>query len=909
MTTMSKAENFDRSAPSVLKVALTLVSVAAAVIVAKGLHHFWKSEAFASLFFCAIIFSAWFGGYWHGLLAVALSALTFDYWFLQPIDSLAVNFHELPRLIVFLLCALLVGFLAASQRHNTASLRRARDDLAARNADLRKINESLNSENAQRRLAEGALLRGKAYLSEAQRLSRTGSFGWNVPTGELVWSEETFRIFQVDPKTKPTVEVVLQRVHPDDATLVKETIERAAQDGKNFDFEHRLVMPDGSVKHVHIVAHAERDEPGELEFVGAVMDVTVAKEAEDKIRLIINTVPGLLWTARPDGWVDFLSQRWLDYTGMSLEQGLGWAWQPGYHPDDLGNLLSKWRAAVAERKPLEVEARLRRSDGEYRWFLKRAFPLFDHAGGVLGWYGGNIDIHDLKQAEAALRRIETYLTEGQRLSRTGSWAWSVKTRENLFWSRETYRIYGFDPDTERGRYGPARDRIHPADRRAFEETLEQAIQEQRDFVIAFRIVLPGGEVKHVHNLGHPVLDASGELVEYIGTMVDVPEQVRARAALEEAFAKIKKSEANLRMIIDAIPALAWSTEPDGAVEFVNLRWRNYTGLSTEQAQGSGWQAAIHPDDVGWLSDQRRITMASGQPFELEARMRRYDGQYRWFINRADPLLDEKGKIVKWYGTNTDIDDRKQAEEALRRAQANLTHATRITTMGELTASIAHEVNQPLTAVVNNANASISLLPKDAPGLEEVRQALTEIIEDADRASAVVARIRQLAKNAPFEKTRLDLRDVVTDVMALARHESATRRVTIRTELPPELLLVLGDRVQLQQVLLNLVVNGMDAMNTVGESERILRVRGSRQTRDGRFEALVSVQDAGSGISPEAMKRLFESFYTTKPQGMGMGLAISRSIIEAHGGRLWAETNRGPGATLRFSLPSAGSAAS
>jgi PAS domain S-box-containing protein len=194
--------------------------------------------------------------------------------------------------------------------------------------------------------------------------------------------------------------------------------------------------------------------PAALEFVGAVMDVTVAKEAEDKIRLIINTVPGLLWTARPDGWVDFLNQRWLDYTGMTLEQGLGWAWQPGYHPDDLGNVLSKWRAAVAERKPLEVEARLRRFDGEYRWFLKRAFPLFDNAGRVLGWYGGNIDVHDLKQAEEKLRRIETYLTEGQRLSRTGSWAWSVKTKENLYWSREHYRIYGFDPDTESGQYGP-----------------------------------------------------------------------------------------------------------------------------------------------------------------------------------------------------------------------------------------------------------------------------------------------------------------------------------------------------------------------------------------------------------------------------------------------------------------------
>jgi PAS domain S-box-containing protein len=890
----------------------------------------------------------------------------------------------------------------------------------------------------QRKKAEGALRRSESYLSEAQRLSHTGSFGWRVSTGEISWSAETFQIFQFDRAIKPSVELVLQRVHPEERDFVKQAIEHASQDGKNFDFEHRLLMPDGSIKHVRVVAHAEREASGKLEFIGAVMDVTVAKETEDKIRLIINTVPGLLWTARPDGWVDFLNQRWLDYTGMTLEQGLGWAWQPGYHPDDLGNVLNKWRAAVTEKKPLDVEARLRRFDGEYRWFMKRAFPLFDNAGRVLGWYGGNIDIHDLKQAEEKLRRTETYLTEGQRLSRTGSWAWSVKTKENLFWSKEQYRIFGFDPDTESGQYVAARERIHAADLRAFDESLEQAIKKQKDFVIDFRIVLPSGEVKYVHNLGHPVLNAAGELIEYIGTTVDVTEQVKAKAALEEAFSKIKKSEASLRLIIDTIPALAWSIEPDGSVEFVNRRWSNYTGLTIEQARGSGWMSVVHQEDIGWMSEQRRMAMASGKPFELESRMRRHDGQYRWFINRADPLLDEKGKIVKWYGTNTDIDDRKRAEEALRRsenylaeaqrlthsgswvfniltgalvhsseehrrlfgfdpgkgipsfdelvsrihpedrtfalrefdatipsgkdfdahfrivlpdgairyvygtghpvfnqsgdvhefigmvmdvterrraeealrqAQADLAHVSRLTTMGELTASIAHEVNQPLTAVVNNANASISLLPKDTPDLEEVREALADIIDDANRASDVIARIRQLAKRAPVEKSLLDMRDVVQDVLALARFELAARKVTINTDLSQDLPSISGDRVQLQQVLLNLVINGMDAMNQVEESKRVLTVCGRREKNDGTFEARLSVSDSGVGFKPEEMDRLFEAFYTTKPQGMGMGLAISHSIIEAHGGRLWAELNQGPGATFLFSLPIAGNAAS
>jgi C4-dicarboxylate-specific signal transduction histidine kinase len=254
-------------------------------------------------------------------------------------------------------------------------------------------------------------------------------------------------------------------------------------------------------------------------------------------------------------------------------------------------------------------------------------------------------------------------------------------------------------------------------------------------------------------------------------------------------------------------------------------------------------------------------------------------------------------------------ERKLAEAALQKAQAELAHVSRLTTMGELTASIAHEVNQPLTAVVNNANASISLLPKDTPGLEEVREALAEIIDDANRASDVIARVRQLAKRAPVEKSLLDLRDVVQDVLGLARYESAARKVTIRTDLSKDLPSVSGDRVQLQQVLLNLVINGMDAMNQVEESKRLFTICGRRETHDGKFEARLSVSDSGVGFKPEEMERLFEAFYTTKPQGMGMGLAISRSIIEAHGGRLWAEPNQGPGATFLFSLPVANNAAS
>src|ERR1700692_2934254 len=242
------------------------------------------TEAFASVFFCAIIFSAWFGGFRQGLLGVMVSALAFDYFFLSPTHSLYLDSSQLPRVIIFVVSALLMGFLTASQRSTTESLKRARDDLSANVQELERTNEELRTENSERKLTQAALRRSQAYLAEAQRLSHTGSFGWRVATGEIIWSEESFRIFQYERTTKPTVELILQRTHPGDAIFVKETIERAAQAGKDFDFEHRLLMPDGAVKHVYVVGHAERCQSKELEYVGAVMNVTAARQSEEALR-------------------------------------------------------------------------------------------------------------------------------------------------------------------------------------------------------------------------------------------------------------------------------------------------------------------------------------------------------------------------------------------------------------------------------------------------------------------------------------------------------------------------------------------------------------------------------------------------------------------------------------------------
>src|SRR6266850_1231942 len=463
----------------------------------------------------------------------------------------------------------------------------------------------------ERKRAEEKLRQSESYLSEAQRLSRTGSFDWRVSIGEIVWSEETFRIFQYDRTTKPTAELILRQTHPEDAAFVKQTIERASQDEKDLDFEHRLLMPDGSVKHVHIVAHAERDELGELEFVGAVMDVTVTKGAEERIRqderelrITIETIPAFVSSTLPDGSVDFISQGWLDYVGCSREEILGWGGKKTIHPEDLDRVLNNWQAALASGEPLEIEGRLRRADGEYRWFLSRAAPLRDEKGNIVKWYWTIFDIEDRKRAEE----------------------------------------------------------------------------------------------------------------------------------------KLRQDERELRRITDAIDQRIAVHGPDGNILYANRAMLEYSGLSIEDVMTGDFRARlVHPDDLKRSQDERQHGLERGIPFELELRARRKDGRHRWFLIRYNPLRDEEGRIIRWYSTGTDIDDRKRDEERIQKENLALREEIDHSSMFEEIVGSSEAIRKILTQVTKVApsDSTVLVLGETGTGKELIARAIHKRSKRSSRAFITV----------------------------------------------------------------------------------------------------------------------------------------------------------------------------
>jgi PAS domain S-box-containing protein len=624
-------------------------------------------------------------------------------------------------------------------------------------------------------------------------------------------------------------------------------------------------------------------------------ETTARRRAEDALRdaeresgLIVDNIPGLVALLSATGGVEVVNRQLMEYFGQTLEELRGWGTNDTVHPDDLPHVAEVFGRSIVSGDPYRIRQRFRRADGVYRWFENSGFPLRDPAGSIRRWCVLLTDVDDRQRAEDALR----------------------------------------------------------------------------------------------------------------------------------------ERERSLRIAIDTIPALAWSAHPDGSAEFFNQHYLDYVGHSAERLRDWGWTALVHPGDVSGLAAAWQRIMASGVSGETEARLRRHDGEYRWFLQRASPLRDESGAIVKWYGVNTDIEDRKQAEaelrraydsfadaqrlshtgsfvtdlvgdehhwseeayrifdfdpatkisvqrirqvvhpddlaafdsvvargmsgvdvtfafrivsgsggpkhvrgiahvveriagrpmfvgalqdvtesriaeEALDRARSELAHVARVTSIGAMTASIAHEVNQPLSGIITNASTCLRMLDAEPPNVDGARETARRTIRDGHRAADVITRLRALFSKREVALEPLDLNEAVEEVVALSQGNLQRNRVALRLELAEELPPAVGDRVQLQQVVVNLLLNATEAMSGVNDRPRQLLVR--TESEDGERVRL-TVRDVGVGVDVPHMDKLFEAFYTTKTGGMGIGLSVSRSIVERHHGRLWIEPNDGPGATAAFTIP-------
>jgi PAS domain S-box-containing protein len=574
--------------------------------------------------------------------------------------------------------------------------------------------------------------------------------------------------------------------------------------------------------------------------------------------------------------------------GYERSELLQKTWADLTHPDDLAADVENFdRVVMGEMDGYTLDKRWLCKEGRVIDSIMTAQCVRHPDGSVDYFVGLVLDTTKRRRAEADLRRSEAFLAEGQWISHTGSWSVSFPSGD-VFWSQETFRIYGLDPATTKITRENAFELIHPEDRAVVKQAFEQSVREESDYSGEHRTIMRDGSLKHLHALGHPVFDAAGAMTEFVGTVVDITQRKQAEAYLREAN---ERTEAVLNSITDKFFAF----DKDWRYTYFNKHAEEQVRfLGHDPAQLIGktlWEKFPQPpaeEAFRRAMDQRVVV--THEHF--------YPPLGEWIENRIYPSADGGLAVYQRYVT-----DRKLAEEALQKTQAELTHVTRMTTIGELAASIAHEVNQPLGAIVNNASACLRLL--DATGFpSDARAALSDIQADANRASAVIARIRALAKRSAPEKTSLRLLDVVADVLGLAQGELGAHRISVITEIPEDLPRVSGDRVQLQQVLLNLIKNGIEAMSGVEDGRRILTIRGQQDEIDGDPVLLVRLHDRGVGFKPADTHRLFEAFYTTKPQGMGMGLRISRSIVEAHGGRLWASPNAGPGATFFFALPTA-----
>ena len=504
----------------------------------------------------------------------------------------------------------------------------------------------------------------------------------------------------------------------------------------------------------------------------------------------------------------------------------------------------------------------------------------------------DIDVHT--------RDLEA-LSEGERelsqlVDMVPSHLWALTPDgEPAFFNNRMVDFLGLDvADTDRpgvSRLEGFVDTIHPDDVAAFRDTLGRCLVTGEDFNLRYRLRRADGVYRWVSSRAEPMRDQGGRILKWHGVSVDIEDLMVTQEAL-------RAREKELSVFVNMVPSHLWRVSPDGETTLANKHMADFLGRDLEDKRElhTVFDTIFHPDDVQAVWDVFTRCLATGEHFSMKYRLRRADGVYRWMSGRAEPMRDESGRIVQWFGLCHDIDDQVRAEESLRRASDRLARATQAASLAVLSASIAHEVNQSLAAVVANSNACQRWLSAEPPNIDRAKITAERITRDANSAADVVSRIRALFRRAPLARLVEDVNHLINEVCRMMADELLLKDIFIKTDLEPDLPSVVLDRTQVQQVLVNLIRNGIEAMDDVADQARTLQIR---SCRDGLDAIRVEVRDAGTGFTDA--QRAFEPFFTTKQTGMGLGLAICRSIIESHGGRLWTANNETRGATVAFTL--------
>jgi PAS domain S-box-containing protein len=762
------------------------------------------------------------------------------------------------------------------------------------------------------------LQESKARLEEAQRVAHVGHWEWDLATDVIVWSDETYRIFGLSPQERPMdLATVRSMVHPDDREPLYQAVDQDLVAGQRPRGEFRIVRPSGEVRTVSSLTSerwsslrgdAKRDASGQpYKLFGTIQDITDRKRSEEAFQEIsrelqesnarleeaqrVANVGHYSWNLIENRviWSDEVYRIYgLDSRQSTIDLAKV---SEMIHPEDRELVFRAAEEALQSGTPADIEHRLVRPDGEVRTIHSVGTVKRDASGRPYEMFGTAQDITERKRSEEALKRSQFYLSEGQRIAHIGSWAFDDSGH---YWSDELYKIYGLDPKNGTPTVEQYLALIHPQDRASMAETIRRMQEEQCGFDQIERIIRPDGQLRYVRAVAVPLIE-QGVFKGFIGTTMDVTEQ-------ELLTQELRRDQAYLAEAQSLTHIGSWAT---------NFHTRQMFHLSDETFRLHGFDPkdapipleqffdTIHPEDRPAVTAVLEHAIQTRTDYDVrEFRVCLPDGSIRFLrtIGHHSPSA-EMGYYI---GITMDITERKRAEQErdkLRQLEADLAHINRVNMMGELAAALAHEIRQPIAASITSANACLRWLAHDPPDLERARAAAARIEQDGNRAADVISRLRSFyKKGTPPEREMVDIKEIVQELTALLRKEAVRHSIKIQSELDEDMPNVLADRVQLQQVFMNLMLNAIEAMKDIGGKLTI----SSRLASEG--QVAVSIGDTGVGLPAENTERIFDAFHTTKPQGTGMGLAITRSIVEAHGGRVWATANSGAGATFHFTLP-------